>query len=208
MTTRRAGAALLVGGAALLVYAASAWASGALERDRARAAWDASLARRAVLAAHAAVAPGRASTAPGAPVARLVIPSISLDEVVVEGVGSRQLNAGPGHLPGSVLPGDRGNSIISAHRDRHFHRLDDVRVGDTVYTETLAGRDTWVVTSRRVLDREAPALFRTADATLTLTTCWPVRWLGPAPDRLLLTARRASSHPQPPVTAVSAGLGG
>jgi sortase A len=145
-----------------------------------------------VLAAHAALAPGQPSTALGAPVARVIIPSISLDEVVVEGVGSRQLNAGPGHLPGSPLPGERGNSVISAHRDRHFHALDEVRVGDTVFTETLAGRARWVVTSRRVLHHDAPALFETPDATLTLTTCWPVRWLGPAPDRLLLTAKRAS----------------
>jgi len=47
----------------------------------------------------------------------------------------------------------------------------------------------WVVFARRIVSRNAPALFATHDATLTLTTCWPVRYLGPAPDRLLITAR-------------------
>lgn len=189
MTQRRVGAALLVVGVALLAYAGTAWASGALERDRARAAWDAALARRAVLAVHAAVAPQAHGAAAGVPVARLVIPAIELDEVVLEGVGSRELAAGPGHVPGSALPGERGNAVISAHRDRHFHALDEVAVGDTVLTETLAGRQRWVVTARQVVHRRAPALFATTEPTLTITTCYPVRWLGPAPDRLLLTAK-------------------
>ena len=59
----------------------------------------------------------------GAVVARLVIPAINLDEIVMEGVGPVELNGGPGHFPGSVLPGEAGNAILSAHRDRHFRRL-------------------------------------------------------------------------------------
>jgi sortase (surface protein transpeptidase) len=45
-----------------------------------------------------------------------------------------------------------------------------------------------VVISKRVIDADAPALFRTRDATLTLTTCWPIRYLGSAPERLIVTA--------------------
>jgi sortase (surface protein transpeptidase) len=40
-----------------------------------------------------------------------------------------------------------------------------------------------------VIDKDSPALFHTRDATLTLTTCWPIRYLGPAPDRLIITAK-------------------
>jgi LPXTG-site transpeptidase (sortase) family protein len=124
----------------------------------------------------------------GTPVARVAIPLIDLDEVVVEGVGARELAAGPGHLPGSVLPGEAGNAIISAHRDRHFHRLNELEIGDTVVTETDRGTMTWRIVRRRVVEKEDRILFNTATATLTLTTCWPVRYLGPAPDRLILTA--------------------
>ena len=127
--------------------------------------------------------------ADGTPIGRLVIPRIDLDEIVLEGIETEDLNAGPGHLPGSVLPGERGNSIVSAHRDRHFNHFDALKVGDTVVTESRIGKTTWVIVSQRVVDKDARALFRTSDTTLTLTTCWPIRYVGSAPSRLIVTAK-------------------
>ena len=193
---RPVGFALLFLGVLLLGYVGTTWASGALARDRARAAWEAERAQQTVESIHASFASLRrdeAPTVPGAPVARLLIPSIGLDEIVVEGVGDAQLNAGPGHLPGSPLPGMAGNAIVSAHRDRHFRSLDELEVGDVIETETRQQRVTWTVTEIRVLDAGAPALFSAANPTLTLTTCWPVRFFGPAPDRLLITAEPTES---------------
>ena len=68
-------------------------------------------------------------------------------------------------------------------------RLGEIRVGDTVFTESGARSDTWVVISKRVIGAHDPALFRTSDETLTLTTCWPIRYFGTAPQRLLVTAK-------------------
>ncbi len=177
-------------GAGLLTYAGVTYASGAIARDRARSAWDAAEARAAIVAVEARLAAAVPTliVPPGAPVARLVLPRLGLDEIVVEGIGDAELNAGPGHLPGSVLPGERGNAVISAHRDRHFHALDRVSVGDTVVTETLRERVVWRIAERKVVARGVPALWETSGPTLTLTTCWPVRYFGSAPDRLLLTA--------------------
>jgi sortase A len=129
----------------------------------------------------------------GAPVARLLIPAIDVDEIVMEGVGPVELNGGPGHFPGSVLPGDSGNSVVSAHRDRHFRRVGELVVGSRIRTETRAGATDWVVTERRVVSRDTPALFDESEATLTLTTCWPIRYFGSAPDRLLIIAKPATS---------------
>jgi sortase A len=185
------GAALTGAGLAILVAVGIVYAKGRIARDQARTQWE-------VLEAHGAVAAvarqvdrveDRTAPARGAPVARIMIPAIGVDEVVVEGVDQDQLAAGPGHLPGSAFPGDSGNAVISAHRDRQFHGLDQVAIGDTVITETLAGRVAWVVVGRRVVEQGEPALFSTATPTLTLTTCWPVRFVGPAPDRLLITAK-------------------
>ena len=128
----------------------------------------------------------------GAPVARLLIPTIALDEIVMEGVGPVELNGGPGHFPGSVLPGESGNSILSAHRDRHFRRVGELGVGSRIRTETRTGVVDWVVTERRIVSRDTPALFEESVATLTLTTCWPLRYFGPAPDRLLIIAKPVS----------------
>ena len=184
---------LLVAVGALGVCAAGAnYGQAHLARSSARAAWEAIEARGAVttmLASLDASAIPSSPPAVGAPVARLEIPAIGLDEIVVEGVDDRELNAGPGHLPGSAMPGARGNSVLSAHRDRHFRELDGVSIGDTITTVTQQGTTTWVVTSRKVVGRRAPVLRSTPDATLTLTTCWPLRYFGTAPDRLILTAK-------------------
>jgi sortase A len=190
---RAVAACLCVIGASVLTYAGVKYAGGAYRADLARRQWDEQQARSTVAAARASAAnstaPALQAVAVGAPVARLLIPRIHLDEIVLEGVGDDELNAAPGHLPGSALPGMNGNAVISAHRDRHFSHLDELRIGDTVQTETGRGKGAWVIVSRRVIGRETPALFQTKDPTLTLTTCWPVRYFGTAPDRLILSAR-------------------
>jgi sortase A len=118
----------------------------------------------------------------------LLIPKIGLDDIVLEGVTASALNGGPGHLPGSSLPGDEGNAVISAHRDRHFKRLGELAIGDTIRTQTLTDSVTWRVMSRKVVNREAPVIHKEAGEVLTLTTCWPIGYLGGAPDRLILRA--------------------
>jgi sortase A len=186
---RKVGALVLAVGVLLLAFAGTSYARGAIARAEARAAWAAIEARQARLDGIARLEQRQPSDlALGAPVGRLVVPSIGLDEVIVEGVDDETLNAGPGHLPGSVLPGERGNSVISAHRDRHFRPLARIEVGDTLQVETLRGRTSWVIVSRRIVRAGAPALFDTEEPTLTLTTCWPVRYFGSAPDRLLVQA--------------------
>jgi sortase A len=185
---------LIAGGAMLLVASAASVARGAIARDAARARWAEIEAERSVTGARLATAGARWSVARGTPVARLLIPRIGLDEVVVEGVGDADLRAGPGHMIGSALPGDSGTSVISAHRDRHFHALGRVVVGDTVITDSERGTVKWLVSRIRVVDADAPALHATSAPTLLLTTCWPIRYLGPAPDRLIVEATTVANR--------------
>jgi sortase A len=177
----------------MIGYAGTHYLEGAYRADVARREWDAAQAHASVAIAREKVAQSVSmATGPvalGSPVARLRIPRIHLDEIVLEGVGDDELNAAPGHLPGSALPGMRGNAVISAHRDRHFSRLDQLQLGDTIRTETSQLYGAWVIVGRRIVGRDTPALFESTDATLTLTTCWPVRYFGSAPDRLILTAK-------------------
>lgn len=198
---RVVGFALYIAGGFLVAFVVGRYAVGAMKADEARTAWDEADARAAVVLARTAALHHEhaAPLVDGAPVAHLVIPRIGLDEIVLEGVNGDDLNAGPGHLPGSVFPGERGNAVISAHRDRHFSHLDALGVGDTIVTESGMHRDIWVIVSKRVIDKNAPALFHTASATLTLTTCWPIRYLGPAPERLIVTAKPIRADGRPPV---------
>lgn len=186
-----------VGGASV-AFASGLYGVGVWQRQDAWRSWNESEARAVVALARRSVSMRARDGVPiviGAPVARLLIPRLGLDEIVLEGVDDFSLNAGPGHVPGSAFPGERGNAVVSAHRDRHFSRLGDVRLGDTVITESGTHRDRWIVISKRVLDADAPALFHTKDATLTLTTCWPIRYMGTAPERLIVTARQLSPRP-------------
>ncbi len=183
----------------MLSFAVGRYGVGVVRADEARAAWNDAEAQEAVALARSVALPRdrREPLVDGAPVARLVIPKLDFDAIVLEGVDGDDLNAGPGHLPGSAFPGEPGNAIISAHRDRHFNHLDALEVGDTLFTESGARRNAWVVVSTRVLDKNAPALFHMKDATLTLTTCWPIRYLGPAPDRLIVTAKPIGGRSTP-----------
>jgi sortase A len=203
---RALASALCVGGALLIAYVGFRYAAGALRADAARREWDEQQARATVARARASAGSEAVSAmgrvAVGAPVARLRIPRIRLDEIVVEGVGDDELSAGPGHLPGSALPGMSGNAVISAHRDRHFSRLDELQLGDTIRTETDQSSKAWVVVSRRIVGRDKPALFKANEPLLTLTTCWPVRYFGDAPDRLILSAKPVeASSPSRPLRA-------
>lgn len=181
--------ALLAAGIALTGYSGSAYARGWLAQERARSAWDARVARLAVEQGRRA-GEGLDLTDPatGSPVARLVIPAIGLDDIVLEGVDDRTLNGGPGHLPGSAFPGDSGNAILSAHRDRHFRKLGELGVGDRIVT--YSGQDSveWRISGRKVVSKWAPVLRSSRSPQLTLTTCWPIGYLGGAPDRLILHA--------------------
>jgi len=85
---------------------------------------------------------------PSGPVALLRIPSIGVRQVVVEGSSPEELKQGPGHLPGSVLPGEFGNSVIFAHRLTYggpFSDLSTLKVGDEIHTVTGLGAFTYKV---------------------------------------------------------------
>jgi sortase A len=189
-------------GLALVGVAVVSYGIGLWVQHGARQAWVAAqdatrVERRAESDAMLATAASSAVSnkiAIGSAVARLVIPAVGEDDIVLEGVDPYELNGGPGHLPGSPLPGDAGNAIISAHRDRHFRHLDRLQVGDTVVTYVNGEESIWRVVGRRVVSAATPALFATEAATLTLTTCWPVRALGPAPDRLIVSATRIGTR--------------
>ena len=200
------GYALFCLGGATAAYAGGRYTVGEMQRQEARRDWEERQAQVVVAMArsNASARFDARDIVAGAPVARLRIPRLQLDEIVLEGVGDNELNAGPGHLTGSVFPGEPGNSIISAHRDRHFSRLGALQVGDTLTTETGWAETKWVVVSKRVISADTPALYRTSDATLTLTTCWPIRYFGSAPDRLIITAKPVAPDKTPSFAGASA----
>jgi sortase A len=142
---------------------------------------------------------------PGDATARIEIPSIGLDAVVVAGVELDDLKKGPGHYEGTPMPGQLGNSAIAGHRTTYgqpFYRLDEVAVGDEIVLTTVQGRFVYRATGTEVVGPEQSEVVATTDptvATLTLTTCTP-RYT--ASQRLVVHADLdldASAAPQPAV---------
>jgi sortase A len=92
---------------------------------------------------------------------------------------------------GTALPGAAGNVGISAHRDSFFRPLRDVRRDDIIVFTTLAGKFRYrVVSTRIVLPTEVSVLNPSSKEVLTLVTCYPFFFIGPAPDRFIVRAER------------------
>jgi sortase A len=121
---------------------------------------------------------------------RLTIAKINLDAVVVEGTSRKSLNLGPGHMENSARPGSSGNSVIVAHRDTFFRHLDALREGDEIDLRRRGEVYQFEVTGRRVVEpADLSALQQSPSARLTLITCYPTHYVGPAPKRLVVVAR-------------------
>jgi sortase A len=114
---------------------------------------------------------------PGGALARLEIPAIHLDQFVVEGTSESDLRRGPGHYPGSPLPGQPGNAAIAGHRTTFgapFSRLDELKAGDTIIATTAAGRFLYVMSHELVVSPgQTSVVDDYGDSRLTLTTCTP-----------------------------------
>ncbi|MCL9761720.1 class E sortase [Frankia sp. AiPa1] len=120
-------------------------------------------------------------------VAILRVPRLGRDyaPVVVEGVSAADLRRGPGHIPGTAMPGQIGNFVVSGHRTTYgkpFNRLDELKVGDALVVEVRDRYYTYRVTGSEVvtpnrLDVTYPVPKRPGVAPtkslLTLTTCHP-----------------------------------
>jgi sortase A len=113
----------------------------------------------------------------GEPVARLVIPRIGVDKIVVEGVSVADLKRAPGHYPGTSLPGFPGNSAIAGHRTTYgapFYRLDELAPGDEIVATTVYGEFHYeVVETMIVAPNQVDVLDKALGDRLTLTTCHP-----------------------------------
>jgi len=124
------------------------------------------------------------------PVARMIVGDD--DFIVLEGSNGRALAFAPGHLERTAMPGERGNCVISAHRDTHFSALRNVRAGDVIRVQRTDGR--WVeytVAELRVVDKRDVWVTRSSgETTLTLVTCYPFDAIvAGGPQRYVLTAR-------------------
>lgn len=121
--------------------------------------------------------------------AKIRVPKLRLDAVVFEGVTLDTLAQGPGHMPGTPLPGQPGNAVISGHRTTHgrpFFDFDLLEPGDRIEVETSIGIHVYEVReSLIVAPTDVWVTDDKAGGWLTLTTCNPKF---SARERLIISA--------------------
>jgi sortase A len=118
------------------------------------------------------------------------VPRLQLDAIVVQGDFPDDLKHAVGHLSNSSLPGEQGNVALAAHRDTFFRPLRDIRVGDGIEFKTRERNFDYVVESMEVVaPTDVSVLQSSSGHDLTLLTCYPFHYIGPAPKRFVVFAR-------------------
>ena len=141
--------------------------------------------------AEPSTAPKAASADADGLIGRIEIPRLLLSAVVVEGVDKTTLRRAVGHIPGTALPGHSGNVGLAGHRDTFFRSLKDVKIKDEIQLSTLEGNFNYKVESLRVVDPDnVGVLAASGGNVLTLVTCYPFYFVGPAPQRWIVRARQ------------------
>lgn len=129
---------------------------------------------------------------------RLQIPKIQMDAIVVEGASRHELSEGPGHMKETAQPGEMGNAVITAHRDTFFRHIYELNKGDQIQVRRSGRTFTYEVTGHKIVMPEDISVIKpTNNPQLTLITCYPTYYIGPAPKRLVVFSKLINSDGQP-----------
>lgn len=174
---------LLVVGLVLLGYVGSQYYQMHREQQRLEAAWE-----------QQQKAAPETSAANAQPMddglIRLSIPKIDLSAIVVNGTTRMDLKSGPGKITGTPLPGEVGNSVISAHRDTFFRHIYELKPGDEIDVQRNGQSLKFQVTGKKIVEPDdLSVLKQTEERQLTLLTCYPIYYIGPAPQRLVVVSK-------------------
>jgi sortase A len=129
-------------------------------------------------------------------VGRVEIPRTGLSGIIFEGTSDWTLLRGVGHLSGSAFPGERGTVALAAHRDSYFRLLEDVEAGDVILVTTPDGVFHYLIESTVIVEpNQGGVLGPSQERSLALITCYPFRYVGPAPLRLVVRAIQIEAPP-------------
>jgi sortase A len=127
------------------------------------------------------------------PVARITVPSRDIERFVLAGANGRSIAFGPGHVFGTPLPGEAGNSVIGAHRDTHFAFLRELQPGEEIVVQkSVSVTRRYRVTGAEIVDKSETRVLAQApgETRLTLITCYPFDALrAGGPLRYVVTAK-------------------
>lgn len=124
---------------------------------------------------------------------RIEIPRLGLTAIVRDGADEETLARAVGLVPGTAKPGDVGNVVLAGHRDTFFRSLRKIEVDDRIRLVVPPHTYEYRVSALRVVaPDETSVMDSNGIEELTLVTCYPFRFLGPAPDRYIVSATRVN----------------
>jgi sortase A len=128
-------------------------------------------------------------------IGELDIPRLNVSAAVLVGEDADVLAGAVGYLPETPLPWEHGNSAFAAHRDRIFRPLAGIRLGDEIRLATRHGDFRYMVSHTLIVNEDAVWVLDNAeDVDLTLITCYPFVFVGHAPQRFVVRAKKVSSY--------------
>ena len=135
--------------------------------------------------------PAAPSVPPNGLLGRLDIPRLHLKAMVREGVDEDTLGVALGHIPSTAFPGQSGNVGVAGHRDKLFRGLRKIHKDDLIQFETLGASYEYKVESTEIVKpADVGVLTAGQYPELTLVTCYPFYYVGPAPKRFIVEATK------------------
>jgi sortase A len=204
------GFALQCLGAIAIVWTFWQLADGWLHQRRANRALDAARDARSTSRTAPAPEPASMDSTAVAPAvlepSRIEIPRIDVSAMIVASDDAVGLRRGVAHIAGTAWFAQTGNVGLAGHRDSYFRNLGRVAIGDTIRITTTRADHRYVVEWKRIVGPEAvDVLDATPEPALTLVTCYPFQYIGPAPERFVVRARGVRPAAQPAAGGAPSG---
>ncbi|MFS0878457.1 class D sortase [Metabacillus niabensis] len=128
----------------------------------------------------------------GEAVGILQIPKLKADLPIVEGTDPDDLEKGVGHYKGSYYPNENGQIVLSGHRDTVFRKAGELEIGDTLKIALPYGSFEYEITDTKIVEADDLSIITLQHETeeLLLTTCYPFSYVGNAPQRYIIYAKK------------------
>ncbi|MBY6051972.1 class D sortase [Cytobacillus firmus] len=122
----------------------------------------------------------------------LKIPRLKAELPIIEGTDEDELGKGVGHYSTTVFPGQHDQILLSGHRDTVFRSLGELEIGDIFLVSMPYGEFTYEITDSKIVDADDTTVIRSTapNEILTVSTCYPFSYVGNAPSRYILNAKR------------------
>ncbi|UII56509.1 class D sortase [Cytobacillus spongiae] len=126
----------------------------------------------------------------------LQIPTLTAELPIIEGTNEDELEKGVGHYSKTALPGQTDQILLSGHRDTVFRRIGELQKGDHLSIKMRYGEFTYEIYDFYIVDADDTSVIRSTapNEILTLSTCYPFSYIGNAPYRYVLSAKRIKKN--------------